>query len=333
MLDDMKVNSSLTDRVPGFTTLDNPTLHASSLFPSLKVANPLGAGEAINGERRSSQNGLDDTSMTDSSLATPARPALASTSSPRPAQQHSSAHVHDFSAESKEMDIDEHKSATRSAAPAGPARSALEGARSKLKMTFTTAAPVLASSIIVDEQASPDISCHCLVVDESKMPIDSSDRSQLTKALGLTKQALNLHVLTWLSITDASDFSVAYIDRGSRLHLNFASMDGLARALARFSFLARCGSLASGPWHGGRSPPCGLERHKLPEVLRISVLPVREVPASELMPAVLAMLELLVSSTLLSGFPTSSLSVLPSRPVVVETSPLASTSICCRGTF
>ena len=242
MLDTAKANSSPTDRTPGFTTLDNPTLHATSLFPSLKLPNPLGAGEASRGERRSSQNGVDDVAMVDSSLATPARPASTSTSSTRPTQQHFSVRDITGTVESKEMDIDEHKSAVRSVASAGPARSALEGARSKLKMTFAAAAPAPASSLVVDGQASPDISCHCLVVDESKMPADSVDRSQLTTALGLTKRALALHVLTWLAITDPSDFSVAYIDRGSRLHLNFASMDGLARALARVPFLARCGS-------------------------------------------------------------------------------------------
>ena len=287
----IEMNSPSTDRGLGITTHANPTLLASSLFPSLKLPDCLGAGEAIQGQRRSSQDGIDDISMTDAHPATSTRPASASVSSARPTQPHLSAQSHRTVESKEEMDIDEHKSAVRSAASAGPARSALESARSKLKMTFATVAPGLASSIAVDARASPDISCHCLVIDESKMAVDSPDRIQLTTALGLAKHALNLHVIAWLGIADPTDLSVAYIDRASRLHLNFASMDGLARVLARIPFLARCGSLASGPWQGGRSPPCGLERHKLPEVLRISVLPAREVPVSELMPAVLALLE------------------------------------------
>jgi hypothetical protein len=87
-------------------------------------------------------------------------------------------------------------------------------------MTFNTAAPVPTSSIVVDAQVSPDISCHCLVVDESKMPADSTDRSHLTTALGLTKQALHQHVLTWLAFLSWLGVAAWLLDLGMEAALH-----------------------------------------------------------------------------------------------------------------
>jgi hypothetical protein len=171
-----------------------------------------------------------------------------------------------------------------------PRTNPVERARLALKALFAAPAPAASASAPAASAHQPDIACHCLVVDESKLGVDSSDRVQLTEALRLAgaKVALVDHVLAWLSVPHA-DVSVVYVMRGTRLHINFTNMDALARVLARVPFLSRCGSLAAGPWQGNLTP-CGPKRHQLPEVLHFSCLPPRIMPMDQLTSAVQAML-------------------------------------------
>lgn len=142
--------------------------------------------------------------------------------------------------------------------------------------TSSTSTPPSSSSCCVD------ISCHCLVVDDSRLAKDSPAERQYQQALQLGQpsdaQALLQHVRGWLSTQhalEAASIAVAYAParQPRRVHVNFSSLAGLAAALLACPFLVRCGSLLSGSaWAGAAS--CGdVKRHQLPELLQLSCIP------------------------------------------------------------
>jgi hypothetical protein len=161
--------------------------------------------------------------------------------------------------------------------------------RAALQARFTPAAQHAATATAKPEDAL----CHCLVMDVSKLAADSPLRASLVEATRLAhgdqEPALIAHLLTMLPGTDAADVSLAYVVRGV-VHISFACLPALGRALARFPFLVRCGTLQSGPWHGN-SEPCGPKRHLLPEALRFSCLPACVLPKEQLQGAVQQMLD------------------------------------------
>lgn len=158
--------------------------------------------------------------------------------------------------------------------------SAVERARKELRERFSACAAPSAPA--------PEILCHCLTVDEDKLVIDSEDRKSLQTALTISsRDALLAHVLSWLKLNQA-DVSVVYVVQ-TRLHINFTAQQALASALSTIPFLARCGSLASGPWRGGLTV-CGPKRHLLPEMLHLSCLCARVMQPDQLTPAIVAML-------------------------------------------
>ena len=132
---------------------------------------------------------------------------------------------------------------------------------------------------IVSASASPSASletkCQCLVVDESRLVPDTSDFREFRQAMDSSADRVALlgYVRQWLRDTPHDDLIVAHVPHGPResakLHINFASFEALGRALARFPFLVRCGSMGTvSSWN---TTPCGLPRHECPEMLSFSV--------------------------------------------------------------
>lgn len=142
--------------------------------------------------------------------------------------------------------------------------------------------------------------CHCLVVDESKLssvggPSDDDASFKAAMALARDRSApavLEQHVRRWLQqkgVADADISCVTYTDRGAtrQLHIHLVSMDGLGRAQASVPFLVRCGALDASRWN----KPCGgVPRNKLPEMLRFSCNPLATRPANQLASSVTAFL-------------------------------------------
>ncbi len=104
---------------------------------------------------------------------------------------------------------------------------------------------------------------------------DSTDLREFRQAMdsAADRDALLGYVMQWLRNTPHGDIIVAHVPHGPResakLHINFASFEALGRALARFPFLVRCGSMGTvSSWN---TTPCGVPRHECPEMLSFSV--------------------------------------------------------------
>ena len=181
--------------------------------------------------------------------------------------------------------------------------SALDRARSALKEKFAAShahmsrvSGRVSGAMMADvhgvggAHSHPDISCHCLVVDDARLLANSPDRTALKVALGLAhdRPSLVSHVLGWTSI-DAQDVSIVYVNNAAKLHINFVSLDALGRALSRVPFLVRCGTLAAMAWQGGA--PCGPKQHELPEALQFSVLPAQPLLPNQLHASIEQMLK------------------------------------------
>ena len=175
-------------------------------------------------------------------------------------------------------------------APAPSAPSAASRLTASLKACFD--APIQ-SHIHHASQPAPDIVCHCLIVDESRLVADSVDAQKYALAMTMAsdRKALHAHVLEWMQgALQPSDVSAIHVPpRESRkLHINFTSLVGLGRALASSSFLVRCGSLgANSHW---TSQPCGPKRDLLPEMLQFSCTPTHPKPLASLNADVTALL-------------------------------------------
>ena len=121
-----------------------------------------------------------------------------------------------------------------------------------------------------------DTACHCLVVDEDRLPTDpnSPDRKKFLEAIQLAtdREALTAHVTRWIQHGTEGICAVHIPPREKpRIHLNFTSLHSLGFCLSRVPFLVRCGSLGTvSQWN---SKPCGPPRHKLPEMLHLTCTP------------------------------------------------------------
>lgn len=176
-------------------------------------------------------------------------------------------------------------SASASTSTSAPLLSASARLSASLLLLFNnrhTAATSTTSTLPPSSSCCVDISCHCLVVDDSRLAKDSPAERQYQQALQLGQpsdaQALLQHVRGWLSAQhalDASSIAVAYAParQPRRLHVNFSSLPGLAAALLACPFLVRCGSLLSGSAWGGAAPCGDVKRHQLPELIQLSCIP------------------------------------------------------------
>ncbi len=119
-----------------------------------------------------------------------------------------------------------------------------------------------------------DLSCHCLVVDRSKLTSGSADAVHLDHALSLVDRNEMLEYLRskWLTKLLGPSLAIAYTDPEVRvkvLHLNFDSLDSLSAALQAYPFLCRCGTVFSAASWGPQAKCCGPSKHQLPEMLQL----------------------------------------------------------------
>jgi len=129
--------------------------------------------------------------------------------------------------------------------------------------------------------------CHCLVIDESKLERGSADETEFKKAMSLavdrTTNTLEQHVRSWLQPripADAIDCVYTSNKNTTRqLHINFIGQPELGHAQMALPFLVRCGAVNASRWN----KPCGdVPRHKLPEVIHLSCIPVTPKPLHDL---------------------------------------------------
>ena len=216
-----------------------------------------------------------------SAVAAPFSTARTSTSSSHIGHQHAGMSTH----------VDMHTAAASSSPPSVTPPStvpltATDRLIASLRLLSHTHKPAAHSShTSASASAAPlslDNTCHCLVVDQSRIASDSADSAPHASALTHTDTALlRTHVAQWLFNIPIDTIAVAYVHH-NRLHLNFSSSAGLAHALAAVPFLVRCGTAkqqGGSSWH---QQPCGPVRHKLPELLQISCIPTHTPPAQQL---------------------------------------------------
>lgn len=139
-------------------------------------------------------------------------------------------------------------------------------------VAFTQSRQAIAKDQQQEEIAPPmilDTTCHCLVMEESLIPVEM--KVKVEKLLALTTQSsietfgknlLNGHI-------SSIDISSIYIVRESKtIHINFVSITALGAALVNLPFLVRCGSTPQSRWN--YTKPCGPTRDNLPELIRFS---------------------------------------------------------------
>lgn len=210
-------------------------------------------------------------------------------------QQQSQAHK----AQQRPQESKEHEAAASSAGKGagGPRLDFFSTAMASALEQIAAAAAAAASHAHTQPLVT---TCHCLVVDESKLssvggPSDDDASFKAAMALARDRSApavLEQHVRQWLQqkgVADADISCVTYTDRGTtrQLHIHLVSIDGLSRAQATVPFLVRCGALDASRWN----KPCGgVPRNKLPEMLRFSCNPLATRPANQLASSVTAFL-------------------------------------------
>jgi hypothetical protein len=128
-----------------------------------------------------------------------------------------------------------------------------------------------------------DLQIHCLIVNEGHASVKAGRHAEsLKEAFRIAQsrelprndrmRALVAHVQSWLP---SSPIASAYVTgKVSRLHINFPTHDDLATAMLRHAFLVRCGCLHASSWVDTNSTPCGVSKHKQPELLCLSCPPV-----------------------------------------------------------
>jgi hypothetical protein len=167
-----------------------------------------------------------------------------------------------------------------------PSTTSLRGSASEATAAAAAAAATASSfslhtSISSSSSSMFDLSCHCLVVDSSKLTSGSADETHLNQALALLEQRDRNKVLEfvhkqWLIRLPASSVTIAYVDpevKVKMLHLNFDSVDSLSAALQAYPFLSRCGTLTRGASWGRQAKCCGQAKHLLPEMLQLRCSP------------------------------------------------------------
>ena len=211
-----------------------------------------------------------------------------------PRSAHNAQHAHAHSSESVEQKEQQH--APSSTGPSGPSAHPTLQSRLASMMsaafrtpTHTPAAPQAQQQ--THAHAPLDTACHCLVVDETRLAQDSVDQAQFKLALGLAsdRPALQAHTRAWLKDNvHEGDVCVVYVptNESRKLHINFTSLTALGRGLTSCPFLVRCGTIGSSQWN---TRPCGLARHKLPEMLQFSCAPSRPKPRADLHADVVAL--------------------------------------------
>ncbi len=125
------------------------------------------------------------------------------------------------------------------------------------------------------------------MVDERRLIKDSSDALAYQQALAHADSSSSVlrNVLLWLKQSDGADRAGAVVaafvpaKQTPRLHIQLSSHDALASALAAYPFLVRCGSASSGSvWE---PKPCR-DKMQLPELLKLTVQPTRQMPLAQL---------------------------------------------------
>ena len=132
-----------------------------------------------------------------------------------------------------------------------------------------------------------------MVIDVGRIAADSPDLAQLTAALALKSNivALRHHLVTWLPCLASSNIASVDAEPGQRrVHIRFSSEVDLAAALAASPLLARCGSISNKSW-GGAAMLCGLERHRLAELLKFSCPASDNFDPAQLLPAITTLLD------------------------------------------
>ena len=166
---------------------------------------------------------------------------------------------------------------------AGPANGS-SALRPSSSSRFTAIHAQFRSVFSADTSAPPTVTqpvharCECLVVDESRLAAGTLDRERFEQALNLAADhhALQALIIGWINIRPdglPDDVSNAFVPAKEtrRLHINFTSPAGLARALERVPFLVRCGSIGTtGVWN---TVPCGPARHECLELLTFTCHP------------------------------------------------------------
>lgn len=164
--------------------------------------------------------------------------------------------------------------ATASSAAARPSHPSSASATSTSTTLSQQSYSLTASSASSPARLAFDLSCHCLVVDRSKLTSGSADAAHLDHALSLVDRNEMLEYLRgkWLTKLHGPSLAIAYTDPEVRvkvLHLNFDSLDSLSAALQAYPFLCRCGTVFSAASWGHQAKCCGPSKHQLPEMLQL----------------------------------------------------------------
>ena len=128
------------------------------------------------------------------------------------------------------------------------------------------------------EHTHLDTVCYCLVVDPMLLESRPEDKRLYLESLaiaassdrGQRRSNMQQHIVEWMKgAATNEDISIGYVEKSSELHINFINQTALAKALAFFPFLVRCGSTGSA-W---RNSNCGMKKDKLPELIRMTCIP------------------------------------------------------------
>ena len=176
-------------------------------------------------------------------------------------------------------------SSARSSSLLAGLQAVFERAKLNQNSTFPRAS-FTSASVSASSSASTCIDhvCHCLVVDEARLPAGQADSLRQALVLNNDRAALRSFLLDRFKDTLPqldSMLSIAYVTSSPspRLHLNFRSLPVLAAALKECGWLIRCGSTVGPAWS---NRPCGPAKHELPELIELSCVPLRPKALSEL---------------------------------------------------
>jgi hypothetical protein len=146
------------------------------------------------------------------------------------------------------------------------------------------------SDAMADSVSRIDLTCHCLVINDTPFAVSSIDRLQFQHVVAscndIDKHAAQAALLSWQpSLNDAGPIIVRYDAPTGRVHLNFETVDGLSLALRTTPILTRCGSLPQNHW-AKQSDPCGKPKHEQPEMLQFSCNPKPGSSVADIEPAI-----------------------------------------------
>ena len=119
-----------------------------------------------------------------------------------------------------------------------------------------------------------DSTCHCLVINDAVLAPNSADQHKFISLLSCKDTtSASAALLAWMPVLAGAGTFFARSDNvNRRVHVNFETAAGLARALLSSPLLIRCGSQRTSPWFRA-SHCCGKAKHEQPEMLQLTCTP------------------------------------------------------------